>query len=102
SEGEELIIQIQQFDAQLSLFDFLYVSVSNIMSYEENQIRDDETSSDTFNSSTILLINKIVDLKIEEHSKSPVAETAQAVLSEDLDYNLSDVLNSFLECEKQN
>ncbi|CAG8511066.1 32422_t:CDS:2, partial [Racocetra persica] len=75
---------------------------SNIMSYEEDQIRDDETSSDTSNSSTTLLINEIVDLEIEEHLESSVAEMAQAVLSEDLDYNFSDVLNSFLECEKQN
>ncbi|CAG8782020.1 16876_t:CDS:1, partial [Racocetra persica] len=73
---------------------------SNIMSYKEDQIRDDETSSDTSNGSTTLLINKIVDLEIEEHSESPVAETAQAVLSEDLDYNPSNVLNSFLEHEK--
>ncbi|CAG8654427.1 12929_t:CDS:2 [Dentiscutata erythropus] len=29
-------------------------------------------------------------------------ETAQAVLSEDFDYDPSDVLNSFLEREKQN
>ncbi|CAG8491287.1 11182_t:CDS:1, partial [Racocetra persica] len=72
------------------------------MSYEEDQIRDNETSSDIFNSSTILLINEIIDLEIEEHSESSVAEMAQAVLSEDLDYDSSDVLNSFLECEKQN
>ncbi|CAG8837021.1 29199_t:CDS:1, partial [Racocetra persica] len=72
------------------------------MSYEEDQIRDDETSLDTSNSSTTLLINEIVDLEIEEYSKSPVAEMVQAVLSEDLDYDLSDILNSFLEHEKQN
>ncbi|CAG8789359.1 28982_t:CDS:2 [Gigaspora margarita] len=52
--------------------------------------------------STTLLINEIVDLEIEENSESHVAETAQAVLSEDLDYDPSEVLNSFLEREKQN
>ncbi|CAG8836398.1 16742_t:CDS:1, partial [Gigaspora margarita] len=72
------------------------------MSYEEDQTRvDDETSSDTFNSSTTLLINEIVDLEIK-NSESPVAKTAQAVLSEDLDYDPSEVLNSFLEHKKQN
>ncbi|CAG8758652.1 7058_t:CDS:1, partial [Racocetra fulgida] len=68
------------------------------MSYEEDQISDDETSSDT----TTLLINEIVDLEIEKNSESLVAETAQAVLPEDLDYDPFNVLNSFLEREKQN
>ncbi|CAG8706351.1 1063_t:CDS:2 [Gigaspora rosea] len=74
----------------------------NIISYEKDQTRvDDETSSDTSNGSTTLLINEIVDLEIE-NSESPVAETAQSVLSEDLDYDPSEVLNSFLERERQN
>ncbi|CAG8846906.1 33681_t:CDS:1, partial [Racocetra persica] len=63
--------------------------VSNIMSYEKDQIRDNETSSDISNGSTTLLINEIVDLEIEKYSESPIAVIAQAVLSEDLDYGPS-------------
>jgi len=74
-------------------------SVGNIMSYEENQMDDDdEPLSDTSNT---LLINEIIDLEIEENSEPLTEETSRAVLPEDLDYNPCDVLNRFLEREKQ-
>ncbi|CAG8852448.1 17106_t:CDS:1 [Gigaspora margarita] len=63
---------------------------------------DDEPLSDTSNYSTTLLINEIIDLEIEENSEPLTEETFRAVLSEDLDYNPCDVLNRFLEREKQN
>ncbi|CAG8685353.1 1070_t:CDS:2 [Cetraspora pellucida] len=70
----------------------------------KDQIRvDDETLSYNIvsNYSPTLLIGEIIDLKTENNSESSVVETAQAVLPEDLDYNPSDVLNNFLEGEKQ-
>ncbi|CAG8618966.1 2125_t:CDS:1, partial [Cetraspora pellucida] len=69
------------------------------MSYEENHIDDDdEPLSDTSNT---LLINEIIDLEIEKNLEPLTEETSQAVLPEDLDYNPCDVLNRFLEREKQ-
>jgi len=74
-------------------------SVGNIMSYEENQMDDDdEPLSDTSNT---LLINEIIDLEIEENLEPLTEETSRAVLLEDLDYNPCDILNRFLEHEKQ-
>ncbi|CAG8724477.1 23045_t:CDS:2, partial [Dentiscutata erythropus] len=52
-------------------------SVSNIMSYEENQIdNDNETLSDISNYFTTLLINEIIDLEIEKNSEPPMEETS--------------------------
>ncbi|CAG8453719.1 6330_t:CDS:2 [Cetraspora pellucida] len=71
--------------------------------YEEDQISvNDETSLDniTSNYSTTLLIEEIIDLGIE-NLESSVVEMAHTVLAADLDYDPCDVLNNFLECEKQ-
>ncbi|CAG8468718.1 8851_t:CDS:2 [Cetraspora pellucida] len=125
-ESEKLIVQMQLFESQLLSFDFPYVldiytpkiwrelteanlqdacyisSIGNIMSYEKEQISIDNKTSDISNKFTTLLINEIINLEIEENSEFPIAETAQVVLSENFDYDSSDVLNSFLEHKKQN
>ncbi|CAG8846422.1 27342_t:CDS:1, partial [Racocetra persica] len=46
--------------------------------------------------STTLMIEDIVDLTTEKNSR-PSVEMAQAVTSADLDYDLHDILNHFLE-----
>ncbi|CAG8822453.1 5521_t:CDS:2, partial [Gigaspora rosea] len=51
--------------------------------------------------STTLIINEIIDLEIEENSEPPTEGTSRAVLPKDLDYEPCDVLNRFLEREKQ-
>ncbi|CAG8635706.1 12266_t:CDS:2 [Cetraspora pellucida] len=61
-----------------------------------------EIDNMTSNYSTILLIEDIIDLEIEKNLKSFLIRIAQDVLPEDLNYNPYDVLNNFLECEKQN
>ncbi|CAG8610527.1 29447_t:CDS:2 [Gigaspora margarita] len=76
-------------------------SVGNIMCYEENQMDDDdEPLLDISNYSTTLLINEVIDLEIK-NSEPLMEETSRAILSEDLDYNPCNVLNRFLEREKQ-
>ncbi|CAG8732961.1 9747_t:CDS:1, partial [Cetraspora pellucida] len=77
----------------------------NIISYEEDQISiNNEISLDniTSNYSTTLLIEDIINLRIEENSESSSVRTAQDVLSNDLDYDPCDILDHFLEHEKQN
>ncbi|CAG8717810.1 5143_t:CDS:1, partial [Racocetra fulgida] len=59
------------------------------MSYEDNQLEVNETNNDNIisNNSTSLLIEKIVDLRIEEGLESSSMETAQAISSSNLDYD---------------
>ncbi|CAG8661109.1 19334_t:CDS:1, partial [Gigaspora rosea] len=64
---------------------------------ETNLLDNDHIIS---NNSTSLLIEEIVDLRIEEGLASSSRETAQAI-SSNLDYNRLDILNSFLERKKQ-
>ncbi|CAG8575229.1 6675_t:CDS:2 [Cetraspora pellucida] len=80
-------------------------SVGNIMNYEEDQISvNNEISLDniTSNYSMTLLIEDIIDLRIEENSESSSVRTAQDVLPNDLDYDPCDMLDHFLEHKKQN
>ncbi|CAG8838958.1 29904_t:CDS:1, partial [Gigaspora margarita] len=75
------------------------------MSYKDNQLEVSETNllnNDHIisNNSTSLLIKEIVDLRIKEGLESSSMETAQAI-SSNLDYDPLDILNSFLECKKQ-
>ena len=77
------------------------------MSYDENQMRVSEENSldnEISNDSTTLLIEDIVDLTAQRNleSSSETVETVQAISSADLDYDLQDILNSFLERENQN
>ncbi|CAG8768544.1 4437_t:CDS:2, partial [Dentiscutata erythropus] len=78
-------------------------NIGNIISYEENQISDDETllNISDYSTTTTLLINEVINLD-EENSESSIAEPFQAILLKDLDYDPCNVLNGFLECEKQN
>ncbi|CAG8723540.1 2211_t:CDS:1, partial [Cetraspora pellucida] len=72
--------------------------------YEEDQISiNNKISLDNMISdySTTLLIEKIIDLEIE-NSESSVVEMAYTVSPTDLDYDPCDVLNNFLEYKKQN
>ncbi|CAG8823404.1 21465_t:CDS:1, partial [Gigaspora rosea] len=64
---------------------------------ETNLLDNDHIIS---NNSISLLIEEIVDLRIEEGLESSSMEIAQAI-SSNLDYDPLDVLNSFLEREKQ-
>ncbi|CAG8744948.1 16843_t:CDS:2, partial [Gigaspora margarita] len=64
---------------------------------ETNLLDNDNIIS---NNSTLLLIEEIVNLRIEEGLESSSVETAQAI-SSNLDYDPLDVLNSFLERKKQ-
>jgi len=79
-------------------------SISNIMSYDENQMRVSEKNSldnEISNDSTTLLIEDIVDLTAQRNleSSSETVETVQAISPANLDYDLQDILNSFLERE---
>ncbi|CAG8814060.1 36292_t:CDS:2, partial [Gigaspora margarita] len=79
--------------------------ISSIMSYKDNQLEVSETNlldNDNIISNNLisLLIEEIVDLRIEEGLESSSMETAQAI-SSNLDYDPLDILNSFLEREKQ-
>ncbi|CAG8783618.1 23877_t:CDS:2, partial [Racocetra persica] len=50
--------------------------------------------------STTLMIEDIVDLMTEKNSR-PSVKTAQAITSANLDYDLHDILNCFLEQKNQ-
>ncbi|CAG8631687.1 893_t:CDS:2, partial [Ambispora leptoticha] len=81
------------------------MSINNIISYDKaNQIRISEESLLDNNSSNSLLIEEIVDLCTEYfregHSETFVAtqiQNVQNISSSNLDYDLSDILSSFLE-----
>ncbi|CAG8574520.1 19710_t:CDS:2 [Racocetra fulgida] len=78
-------------------------SVSSIMSYEEmDQVEVSEINSldAEVNSSTSLLIEEIINLEVENLESSTV-KTTLMVSSADLDYDLQEVLNNFLECESR-
>ncbi|CAG8830721.1 1938_t:CDS:1, partial [Gigaspora margarita] len=63
---------------------------------------NNETSLENlFNDSTILLIEEVFDLETKENSESFVINTIQANFLDNLDYDPCDVLDNFLECEKQ-
>ncbi|CAG8822037.1 3983_t:CDS:2, partial [Gigaspora margarita] len=78
-------------------------SVGNIMDYNEDQTgANNETSlEDMFNDSTTLLIGEVFDLETEENSESFAVKTVQADSFDNLDYDPCDVLDNFLEREKQ-
>ncbi|CAG8717172.1 26096_t:CDS:2, partial [Gigaspora margarita] len=78
-------------------------SVSNIIDYNEDQTgANNETSlEDMFNDSTTLLIGEVFDLKTKENSESFAVNTVQADSLNNLDYDPCDVLDNFLEHEKQ-
>ncbi|CAG8669659.1 3979_t:CDS:1, partial [Racocetra fulgida] len=74
------------------------------MGYKEDQADANNESSlekTTSNDSTTLLIGEIFNLETEENSESSAVETAQADSLDNLDYDPCDVLNNFLEHEKQ-
>ncbi|CAG8744724.1 37927_t:CDS:2 [Gigaspora margarita] len=89
---------------ELNFFDVCNMfSVGKIMNYNEDQTdtNNEPSLEDMFNDSTILLIREICDLETEEISKSFAVNTVQAESLDNLDYNPCDVLNNFLEHEKQ-
>ncbi|CAG8807631.1 11712_t:CDS:1, partial [Racocetra fulgida] len=76
-------------------------SVSSIMSYEEmDQVEVSEINSldAEVNSSTLLLIEEIINLEVKNLESSTIKMTPM-VSSADLDYDPQEVLNNFLECE---
>ncbi|CAG8647760.1 24215_t:CDS:2, partial [Gigaspora margarita] len=56
---------------------------------------------DMFNDSVTLLIGEVFDLETEENSESFAVNTVQADSFDNLDYDLCDMLDNFLEYEKQ-
>ncbi|CAG8839613.1 35366_t:CDS:2, partial [Gigaspora margarita] len=109
-ESEELIAQMRHFEAKVPPFDLSYVldaynisSVGNIIRYEEaDQVEISEiVSLDNVasSSSTLLLIEEIINLEVENLESS--VKMTPMVFSADLDYDPQEVLNNFLERESQ-
>ncbi|CAG8820500.1 40750_t:CDS:2, partial [Gigaspora margarita] len=110
--GEELIVQMCHFEAKVPLFDLhMYwvqifqrfdtcniSSVGSIISYEEaDQVEIsiiDSLDNVASSSSTLLLIEEIINLEVENLESSSVKMTLM-VFSADLDYDLQEVLNNF-------
>ncbi|CAG8807933.1 43140_t:CDS:2, partial [Gigaspora margarita] len=109
SENNELVALMRRFEAKLLPFDLPYISgtdtpkICNIMDYNEDQTGANNKTSleNIFNNSIILLIRKVFDLETEENLESFVVNTVQADSFDNLDYDLCDVLDNFLEREKQ-
>ncbi|CAG8713095.1 21344_t:CDS:1, partial [Racocetra persica] len=79
-------------------------SVGSIISYEEaDQVeisKVDLLDNAVSSSSTSLLIKKIINLEVKNLESSSI-KTIPIVLSANLDYDLQEVLNNFLEYESQ-
>ncbi|CAG8826569.1 27030_t:CDS:2, partial [Gigaspora margarita] len=69
--------------------------------FDQTDANNEPSLEDMFNDSTILLIGEICDLETEEISESFAVNTVQAESLNNLDYDPCDMLNNFLEHEKQ-
>ncbi|CAG8819106.1 2108_t:CDS:1, partial [Gigaspora margarita] len=73
------------------------------MDYNKDQIdaNNEFSLKDMSNNSIILLIRKIFDLETEENSESFAINTVQADSLNNLNYDLCDILNNFLEMKNK-